>query len=97
MASSRNRSAFVLGALVGATAGAAAAFWYAPQPGRVTRDQLQQWGERIIFAALDMVPYQPAPTDTVTSSRPAPTPDTQPPVDMVIGSRPSEIGVNQTP
>lgn len=98
MALSNHRKAFVFGALLGATAGAAAAFWNAPQSGRRTRDQIQQSVERIIFKALDMVPFQNAPTDTLTASRPtvAPEPDLQPPVDIMIGSRPSESGVNQT-
>jgi hypothetical protein len=98
MASSNHRKAFVFGALLGATAGAAAAFWNAPQSGRRTRDQLQQSVEGIIFKALDMVPFQHQPADTVTATRPAaaPQPGTQPPVDIVIGSRPSETGVNQT-
>jgi hypothetical protein len=99
MASTNHRKAFVFGALLGATAGAAVAFWNAPQSGRRTRDQIQQSVERILFKALDMVPFQNAPSDTVTASRPAsaPLPDVQPPVDVVIGSRPSEMGVNHTP
>ena len=98
MALSNHRKAFVIGALLGATAGAAAAFWNAPQSGRRTRDRIQQSVERIIFKALDMVPFQNAPTDTLTASQPAaaPQPDMQPPVDIMIGSRPSEAGVNQT-
>jgi len=98
MASTNHRKAFVFGALLGATAGAAAAFWNAPRSGRRTRDQIQQSVERIIFKALDMVPFQNAPADTMTASQPtaAPQPDMQPPVDILIGSRPSESGVNQT-
>jgi len=99
MATSNHRKAFVFGVLVGASAGAVAAFWNAPQSGRRTRDQLQQSVERILFKALDMVPFQNTPTDTVTATRPAsaPRPNSQSPVDVVIGSRPSEMGVNQTP
>lgn len=98
MASSNHRKAFVFGAVLGATAGAAAALWNAPQSGRRTRDQIQQSIERIVFKALDMVPYQYKPTDTVTATRAAAAPqsDGQPPVDIVIGSRPSDSGVTQT-
>ena len=98
MAASNHRKAFVVGALLGASAGAIAAFWNAPQSGRRTRDQIQQSIERVIFKALDMVPFQNGPTDTLTATRPtsAPAMDAQPPVDVVIGSRPSEMGFNQT-
>jgi hypothetical protein len=99
MSASKHRTAFIFGAVVGATAGVAVAFWNAPQSGRRTRDQIQQAAERLIFRALDMVPFQNVPTDTVMSARPvaAPQPDATPPVDIVIGSRPSETGINQTP
>jgi hypothetical protein len=98
MASSKHRAAFVFGVLVGASAGVAAAFLNAPQSGRRTRDQIQQSVERVLFKALDMIPFQNVATDTVTSTRPAAAPavDT-PPVDVVIGSRPSEMGMTQTP
>ena len=98
MVSSKHRTAFVFGVLVGASAGVAAAFLNAPQSGRRTRDQIQQSVERVLFKALDMVPFQNAPTDTVTSTRPAGTPPVEvPPVDVLIGSRPSETGMTQTP
>ena len=98
MASSKHRAAFVFGVLVGASAGVAAAFLNAPQSGRRTRDQIQQSVERVLFKALDMVPFQNGPTDTVTSTRPAGAPVVEtPPVDVLIGSRPSEMGMTQTP
>jgi gas vesicle protein len=98
MAVSRHRTAFVLGVVLGATAGIAAAFMNAPQSGRRTRDQIQQSAERVIFKVLDMVPYTHVPSDTVTSSEPAAaTADMHPPVDVVLASRPSEMGAHQTP
>ena len=98
MASSKHRAAFVFGVLVGASAGVAGAFLNAPQSGRRTRDQIQQSVERVLFKALDMVPFQNVPTDTVTSTRPAGVPLVEtPPVDVLIGSRPSETGMTQTP
>ena len=97
MASTNHRKAFVFGVLLGATAGVAAAFLNAPQSGRRTRDQIQQSVERMLFKALDMVPFQNAAARIRSLDRAAPLPDVQPPVDVVIGSRPSEMGVNQTP
>ncbi len=99
MASSRHRTAFVFGVLVGASAGVAAAFLNAPQSGRRTRDQIQQTVERVLFKALDMVPFQNVPADTLTASRPAGVPDAEipAPVDVMIGSRPSETGMTHTP
>jgi len=95
MAASRHRTAFVVGVLVGASAGVVAAFLNAPQSGRRTRDQIQQAAERVIFKALDMVPWQNTPADTVVANHPAA--EQAAAVDIVIGSRPSEMGVNQTP
>ena len=87
----------MLGTLVGATAGVVAAFRGTDLSGRKTRDHLQQSMEGVIFRLLDMAPFQNAPTDTVTASfpsRPA-ADDPLPPVDLVIGSRPSETSANQ--
>jgi hypothetical protein len=92
MASSDSRKAFVVGAMLGATAGAVAAFWNAPQSGHRTRTQIQQAVEGVLFKALDMVPFEPTPSDTVTETRPAgaaPAPDLAP-TDVLIDSRPSE-------
>jgi len=98
MVSSKHRTAFVFGVLVGASAGVAAAFLNAPQSGRRTRDQIQQSVERVLFKALDMVPFQNVPTDTMTSTRPVGVPLVEtPPVDVLIGSRPSEMGMTHTP
>lgn len=98
MAASRHRTAFLLGVVLGVTAGIAAAFINAPQSGRRTRDQIQQSAERVIFKMLDMVPSTHAPSDTVTSSQPAATAtDLHQPVDVVLASRPSEMGAHQTP
>jgi hypothetical protein len=97
MAASRHRTAFVFGVFVGATAGIAVAFLNAPQSGRRTRDQIQQAAVRVIFKALDMVPWQNEPADTVVANHPAAAANEPPPVDIVIGSRPSEMGINQTP
>jgi gas vesicle protein len=98
MAASRHRTAFLFGVMVGATAGIAAAFMNAPQSGRRTRDQIQQSAERVIFKVLDMVPYTHVPSDTVTSSQPAAAAtDPDQPVDVVLASRPSEMGAHQTP
>ncbi len=94
MASSKGRTAFVFGALIGAAAGAAAAFWNAPQSGHSTRTKIQQSVEGVLFKALDMNPFQAAPEDRVAADLAAPTSraiDQQPPVDVVIGSRPSEM------
>ena len=97
MSSSKQRAAFVLGTLVGATAGISAAFRGADASGRKTRDRIQQSFEGVLFKLLDMAPYQNAPTDTVTASypsRPEPS-DPLPPVDLVVGSRPSESSAHQ--
>ena len=94
MASSNGRKAFVFGALLGAAAGAAVAFWNAPQSGRSTRTKIQQSVEGVLFKALDMTPFGAGAEDRVaadlagSASRAI---DHQPPVDVVIGSRPSEM------
>lgn len=94
MASSRHRKAFVFGAFIGAATGAAAAIWNAPQSGRKTRVQIQQSIEGALFKVLDMNPFDVTPSDTVTNSRPtvASTGADQPPADILIESRPSEMG-----
>jgi hypothetical protein len=99
MASSKHRTAFVVGALLGASAGVVAAFLNAPQSGRRTRDQIQQAAERVLFKALDIVPFQNQPTDRLATSHPVDEVviTAEPPVDIVIGSRPSEMGMTQTP
>jgi hypothetical protein len=92
MASGDHRKAFVIGAMLGAAAGTIAAFWNAPQSGHRTRTQIQQAAEGVLFKALDMTPFEPKPSDTVTESRiagAAPIPDL-PPADILIDSRPSE-------
>jgi hypothetical protein len=94
MASSKHRTAFVLGALVGAAAGAAVAFWNAPQSGRTTRAKIQQSVEGFLFKVLDMNPFQATPPeDRVAADLAAPTSRAinEPPVDIVIGTRPSEM------
>jgi gas vesicle protein len=94
MASSRGRTAFVVGALVGAAAGAAVAFWNAPQSGRSTRTKIQQSVEGVLFKALDMNPFQATGEDRVAADLAGSTSraiNQQPPVDVVIGSRPSEM------
>ncbi len=94
MASSNGRKAFVFGALVGAAGGAVAAFWNAPQSGRSTRTWIQQSIEGVLFKVLDMNPFQPAPEDRVAAdlaSSASHAIDHHPPVDVVIGSRPSEM------
>ena len=94
MASSRGRTAFVVGALVGAAAGAAVAFWNAPQSGRLTRTKIQQSVEGVLFKALDMNPFQTMGEDRVAADLAGSTShaiNQQPPVDVVIGSRPSEM------
>lgn len=98
MSASRHRKAFVFGAFVGAAAGTVAAFWNAPQSGHRTRTQIQQTIERALFKALDMTPFQSGPTDTVTENRPATATEPvagEPPVDILIGSRPSEVSAQQ--
>lgn len=94
MASSKHRKAFVFGAFIGAATGAAAAIWNAPQSGRKTRVQIQQSLEEALFKVLDMKPFDVTPTDTVTSSRPtvASANEVPPPTDILIESRPSEMG-----
>ena len=97
MASTRQRKAFIVGAVVGVGAGVALAFLNAPQSGRKTRDQIQQSVERVLFRALDMVPFRNGPTDTVTANRAAAdAAESESPVDVVIGSRPSETGISQS-
>jgi gas vesicle protein len=97
MSASRHRTAFIIGVLVGGTAGIAASFLNAPQSGRRTRDQIQQSAERVIFKVLDMIPYQHVASDTVTSNRAGGmASDGQAPVDVVLASRPSEMGMNQS-
>jgi hypothetical protein len=93
MASSNHRTAFVVGVLVGAAAGAAAAFWNAPQSGRATRTRIQQSVEGVLFKVLDMNPFQSTPEDRVAADLAAPASRAinEPPVDVVIGSRPSEM------
>lgn len=93
MASSNHRKAFIVGTLLGAAAGAAAAIWNAPQSGHRTRTQIQQAFEGVLFKALDMTPFANEPTDTVTATRPnvAEPVVEEPPVDILIGSRPSEV------
>ena len=97
MASSKQRAVFALGTLVGATAGVVAAFRGTDVAGRKTRDQIQQSLERVLFRVLDMVPFQNEPIDTVTASKPSrpAVEDPLPPVDLVIGSRPSEASIQQ--
>jgi hypothetical protein len=94
MASSKHLKAFVFGAFVGAATGAAAAIWNAPQSGRKTRVQIQQSIEGALFKVLDMNPFEATPSDTVTGSRStvAQTGASEPPADIVIESRPSEMG-----
>ena len=94
MASSRHRAAFVFGAVVGAAAGAAVAYWNAPQSGHSTRTKIQQSVEGVLFKVLDMNPFQSASEDRVAADLAAPTSraiNEEPPVDIVIGSRPSEM------
>ena len=94
MASSNGRKAFVFGALVGAAGGAVAAFWNAPQSGRSTRTRIQQSLEGVIFKVLDMNPFEPSPQDRVAAGLASATSraiDQRAPVDVVIGSRPSEM------
>ena len=93
MASSKGRTAFILGALVGAAAGAAFAYWNAPQSGHSTRTKIQQSVEGVLFRVLDMSPFQSAPEDRVAADLAVPTSHAmnEPPVDIVIGSRPSEM------
>lgn len=94
MASSNGRKAFVFGALIGAAAGAAAAFWNAPQSGHSTRTKIQQSVEGLLFKALDMNPFQSSREDRVAADlagSPSRAINHQPPVDVVIGSRPSEM------
>jgi len=94
MAASKHRKAFVFGTFVGVATGAAAAIWNAPQSGRKTRVQIQQTLEEALFKVLDMTPFEVKPADTVTSSRStvAQNGATQPPADILIESRPSEMG-----
>ncbi len=97
MSASRHRKAFVFGTFIGAAAGTAAAFWNAPQSGHRTRTQIQQSIERVLFKALDMTPFESRPTDTVTENRPSTAAEPvveEPPVDILIGSRPSEVSAH---
>jgi gas vesicle protein len=88
---SKHRKAFVFGAFLGAAAGTAAAFWNAPQSGLRTRTQIQQAFEEVLFKALDMVPFENRPSDTVTETRAASAAaGDSVPVDIVLESRPSE-------
>ena len=94
MASSNSRKAFVFGALVGATAGTAVAFWNAPRSGRSSRTWIQQSVEGVLFKVLDMNPFQASPEDRVAADLAASTSraiNQHSPVDVVIGSRPSEM------
>jgi len=93
MALSKHRTAFVFGALVGAAAGAGAAFWFAPQSGHSTRTKIQQSIEGVLFRVLDMNPFQPTADDRVAADLAASSSHAinEPPVDVVIGSRPSEM------
>lgn len=98
MASSKDRTAFVVGAVIGAAAGAAVAFWNAPQSGRSTRTRIQQSVEGVLFKALDMTPFGVGSDDRVAADLAASTSraiDQHPPVDVVIGSRPSEMSPEQ--
>jgi hypothetical protein len=92
MASGDSRKAFVVGAVLGAAAGTIAAFWNAPQSGHRTRTQIQQAVEGVLFKALDMTPFEPKPSDTVTETRPsgAAAATDMAPADVLIDSRPSE-------
>ena len=93
MASSSHRKAFVFGAFLGAAAGAAAAVLNAPQSGHHTRTQIQQSVEGLLFRVLDMTPFESTPTDIVQETQPtvANADLKTPPVDILVGSRPSEV------
>jgi|SRR3954452_24509949 len=92
MGALRNRFLFAVGTAVGATIGIGAAFRSSGFVNRSVRDEFQQSIESLLFRALDMVPFQVKPTDVVTETRPATSSAayTPPPVDIVLGSRPSE-------
>ena len=67
MASSNHRTAFVFGVLVGAAAGATAAFWNAPQTGRATRAKSSSRSRALSSRRMDANPFQATVEDRVAA------------------------------
>jgi len=54
MAADEGNGALIKGLILGGIAGAGAMIWNAPQSGARTREQIQEWVERVLFKVLDM-------------------------------------------
>ena len=90
MSAFRSRLLFVAGAGVGAAVGIGVALRASGLTSRSTRDELQQALEAVLFRVLDMTPFAESPTDYVVGTKASAA--AQPaPVDIVLGSEPSDM------